>query len=87
MAEAAEGPDEVEETICGLVVDKPAVGSDLPVGHMPRVVFFRVPQPSGGAGMLLLAWAAEVVTVDAEVVEVRELEELERCALFRGPGI
>lgn len=31
-AEAAEGPDEAEDTGCGRAVDRPAVGSDFPIG-------------------------------------------------------
>ena len=39
IAEAAEGPEEVVATDCGLAVDIPATGSDLDGGHNPLEVF------------------------------------------------
>ena len=42
IAEAADGPDEVDETGWGRVVERPAVGSAFPDGQMPLELFLRV---------------------------------------------
>ena len=42
MADAADGPDEVDETGWGRVVERPAVGSAFPDGQMPLELFLRV---------------------------------------------
>ena len=39
MVEAADGPEEVVATDCGLAVDIPAMGSDFDGGHKPLVGF------------------------------------------------
>ena len=39
IAEAADGPEEVVATDCGLAVDIPDIGSDFDGGHKPLVGF------------------------------------------------
>lgn len=85
--EAADGPEDAVEIDCGLAVEMPDVGCDLPGGQSPRAGFFLDSQVS-----VVFAVPFEVVEV-AEAVEVedeRELiedDELVRWALFRGPGM
>lgn len=67
-------------------MDIPAVGSDLPVGHMPLFGFFLVPQPSAACPPFVCAEAADSV----EFVEAEELSddaELVRWAVLRGPDM
>lgn len=90
MAEAADGPDEVEETGWGLVVERPAVGSALLDGQMPLELFLRVVHVVGSLLDGVAGWdvaeAAEMVDEDEEAAEFSEDWELERCACLRGPG-
>ena len=88
MVDAADGPDDAEDTDCGRAVDKPATGSDFPGGHKPRAGFFLVAQavesevPVG----IPLAWTAGAVTVGVEdAEEAMEVDEFVRCAVLRGP--
>jgi len=87
MADAAEAPeDDVEETGCGLVMDSPAVGSDLPGGQMDLLFFLRVPQPS----TVPFDDAEELEMVELEVddvAELRDVAEFVRCVPFLGPDM
>lgn len=88
MADAADGPEEAVDTGCGRVVDRPAVGSALPEGHMPLVGFLRVVHPFESAVPVVpFVCCDEADNVDWDEVELREDEELLRWAVFRGPGI
>jgi hypothetical protein len=103
IAEAADGPDEAVDTDCGLAVDMPAIGSDFDVGHNPRAVRFREAQSLVCAPFIPLTpfapftpltplfWFDAVEMVDVEEVEedieLSDVEEFERCALFLGMSI
>lgn len=81
MVEAADGPDEPDETGCGRAVESPAVGSDLPMGTNMALPFFRVVYPAASAP---LALADDAVMVEPDEAEFREALEFERWAVLRG---
>lgn len=81
IAEAAEGPDVAVETDCGLAVDIPAVGSDFPGGHSPRLVFFFDAQVSPEVDVLALFeadGAAMVAAEETDEFDCKEEEDLVR---------
>lgn len=92
MADDAVGPDVAELTVCGRAVDIPVAGSALPVGHMPRVGFFRAAQLPASvfpfAVPLACTVAVEVVEFcdEAELFELMEEDEFCRGRVFRCPG-
>jgi hypothetical protein len=88
MAEAADGPDDVDATDCGLAVDIPAVGSALDIGQ--RYLTGRFLE---AASPVAVVPAPLEFADDAEIVEefdereFREDEELDRGAVFRDISI
>lgn len=88
IADAAEGPEVAEFTDCDLALERPATGSDLPVGHRFFVGFFLILQPAlsddaapdpFGCTELL-----DTVEVD-ELVDAMEDAEFCLCKAFRDP--
>jgi hypothetical protein len=83
MAEAAEGPEDVEAMDWGRAVEIPAVGSAFDIGHRYLTGRFLSTPFAAGAAPLEPEEAAEIVD-ELDDNEEREEEEFERGAVFRG---
>jgi hypothetical protein len=83
MAEAAEGPEDVDATDCGRAVEIPAVGSALDIGQRYLTGLFLSAPFAAGPVPFEFVEEAEIVD-EFDDSEEREDDEFERCAVFRG---
>ena len=87
MVEAADGPEDPDDTGCGRVIERPAVASALPVGgtNTARPLGLRVPKPPRSDDMPF-GWPVGVVMVEVDEAELSEALELDRWLVLRGCG-